>query len=184
MTTIILYGDKNDTQISELMLKILEKYYNIFYLYNDNVTFLDNKMSQTINIIETQYLKNIICENAIIILKNKININKIKNISDTAKVIINSENIKNIVSLSNKLKYVYTCGYSSKDYITFSSIEENKAIVSLQRAIKNINSNICEPLDISVNLGVKVSDYSILSVNLLLIILDILNENNTEVFLT
>ena len=44
-----------------------------------------------------------------------------------------------------------TCGYSSKDSVTLSSITNEKSVVSIQRGFINFNGNRVEPMDLVID---------------------------------
>jgi hypothetical protein len=72
--------------------------------------------------------------------------------------------------LYNKNINVITCGYSSTDTVTFSSLDIKKPLISIQRQIKNLDGKTIEPLEFSNNFTLK-NDDSILLFNALLICL-------------
>lgn len=53
-----------------------------------------------------------------------------------------------------------TCGMSSKDTISFSSLDENEASISLMREIRDIQGNVVEPFEMTVRSKSSIDRYS------------------------
>lgn len=116
------------------------------------------------------YLNSKISENIITI--NKKNINNIKSIKfDTIlinkKIFVRSEILEKIIANSNNLiinsdldirlniipnskTNLITYGFNPKSTVTASSLENDDALICIQRNIKNINNYIIEPQEIRV----------------------------------
>ncbi|MFZ2538000.1 MAG: hypothetical protein WAX04_03755 [Oscillospiraceae bacterium] len=178
MNTIIIYGNKKDDQLKNILLKLLADKFKINYISDTTVS--SSSGNKVLNIIETSFLNEIKVKNAILILKNNAKINAIKFIDKSTNIIINENNTKNLLCLAKSINNVFTCGFSSKDYITFSSHEDDNAIVSLQRSIKLLNGHICEPMEIPCKAVANINDYSILAATLTLILLGVIDENKVN----
>lgn len=175
MNTIIIYGNKKDEQLKTILLKLLSKKYKVNYISD---TIISSSVgNRAINLIETSSLNEIKVKNAILILKENARINSIKSIEQSINIITNANNTKNLLRLGKSIHNVYTCGFSPKDYVTFSSREEETAIVSLQRSIRQANGHICDPMEVPCSTANKISDYSILASTLTLILLGSISEN-------
>lgn len=182
---LIIYGDKKDTQIKDCLLKLLSDKFNINYISEGTVSALFEINSSfcermDINIIEMSSLNNINIKNAILILKNNAKINSIKFVDNSVNIIINADNTKNLLKLTKTINNIYTCGFSSKDYATFSSRESNNAVISLQRSIRLENDRVLDPMEIPCVLQHDINDYSILASVLAMIMLGITEEKILE----
>lgn len=181
MKTIIIYGDKRDLQIKNTLIPLLSKDFGINIV--DGRVIKSTQGYRTINIIETANANEINVKNAILILKNNAKISSIKLVEKSTNIIVNSNNAKVLARLAKSLNHVYTCGFSSKDYMTFSSREQDSAVVSLQRDIVKLNGEICEPLDIRCKTRGEMNDYTILASSLCLILLNLINEKEPTILL-
>lgn len=72
-------------------------------------------------------------------------------------------NGKAIQIFSNSKIPVISCGMSSKNTVTISSINKESLIVSLQRAVIDINGNLIEPEEFKINLKKEYSPFSVMS---------------------
>lgn len=174
--TVILYGDKKDAQIKNILMRILPERFRVNLISEQLVQCCGN--GHIVNLIDTQVANEIRVPNSILVLKSRSNIHSLRYMDCATNVIINSMNTKSISKLSKSLNHVYTCGFSSKDYVTFSSREEDKAVVALQRSITLSDGKICDPLELPCNISGKIEDYSILASTLTLIMLDLFDENS------
>lgn len=179
MNTIIIFGDKKDTSIKDTLINTLKKnnVVNSINLYN---AFSVGK-GIPINIVHTNCIKHIGIENAIVIINSSAKVNNIKKIDKSCRVIINSDNSKGISKLIKFGANIFTCGFSSKDYITFSSRNDDSAVVSLQRSIRLSKDIACDPFETPCQIKSEMSDYTILASTLALILVgDISEEKCSE----
>lgn len=124
-----------------------------------------------INALNDNFNKKNIKENVIII--NNKNINNIKNIKfdsllinkkpsgkfDIVKklldnsntLIINSDIDTGINLLQNSNSNIITFGFNPKSTVTASSLENDEALICIQRNILDSNNNVLEPQEIKVN---------------------------------
>lgn len=135
---------------------------------------------QSINIIFTDSLKNIDTKNIVLILFTSIRHSAIKHLDASTRIIVNSINQRSIKTLAHCKHSVYTCGFSSKDYITFSSKFGLTAVVSLQRNIRPLDNMMYEPFEISCTLKSSYSDFTILSCVLAMILLNLVDERTLK----
>lgn len=59
----------------------------------------------------------------------------------------------------HKTQYV-TCGMSTTDTFSFSSIEKDEVVVSLMRELKKFDGEVVEPFEITVSSKTAISNYS------------------------
>ncbi len=97
------------------------------------------------------------CSNAAVILGAGASINDIR---CCAAIIANAEDPDSISLLSGKHAPVITCGRSSKNTISISSVTEDRISLSLNRSLQTLNG-ICEPLEQSYPLipDIPLYDY-------------------------
>lgn len=143
--------------------------------------------------LNSNFNKKNIKENVIII--NNKNINNIKNIKFDS-LLINkkltgkSDVVKKLLSNSNNLiinsdidlglgileetnSNIITYGFNPKSTVTASSLENEDALICIQRNITNSNNNILEPQEIKVEKVNKNSNpYIIMSVEILTLLYD------------
>lgn len=175
MNTVIIYGDKKNNLLKNNLIRILKEN-NSIHIFEDN-SIISDGIGESINLIFTNNLKLINVKNAIIIIGINAKVHNIKYINRSSKIIVNANDSKQIMKLSKMSTKIYTCGFSSKDYVTFSSRNNDTAVVSLQRSVQLSKTEYCEPFEIPCIIENEISDYFILSSVLSLILLKNLNEN-------
>ena len=79
-----------------------------------------------------------------------------------------NERLVDFVS-STKLPAI-TCGLSPKDTITLSSIEEDSAVVTLQRAVTCFDGTVAEPQEIPVRLSGITDNFSLMAASAVFIL--------------
>ena len=66
---------------------------------------------------------------------------------------------------------VISCGMSLRDSVTFSSVEENRCVISLQRSITRLDGSKADPFEMPVYYDMREDRFGILSSTLLLILM-------------
>lgn len=89
--------------------------------------------------------------------------------------VVDSSNCK-YIDIGTKTQYI-TCGMSTKDTITFSSIEDREVCVSLLRGIKDIYGNEIEPFEVLIETCENLSNYTPFSLLTLVAVLTVLGKN-------
>lgn len=107
------------------------------------------------------------CEKTIVIFSGKshchVQVNK------NAVVISEFDNTAAAAFAQGKDLFLLDCGLSGKASVTFSSMKEEDAVVSLQRSIKDMQGNACEPMEISLDIS-SLSPKSVLMAISILIV--------------
>lgn len=78
-------------------------------------------------------------------------------------VIAASDDERQLKSLAESQIPVITCGLSSKDTFTFSSKEEESAVVALMRSIKSVYGHTIEPMEVPITFPPKTDEFTLLS---------------------
>lgn len=159
MNTLVLYNEKCKVNIENFIVKALS-----------------NIQASKLNIIFTSDISKIELKDYIVVVIGNTSYRKLKKVDKTAHIIVDANNKGSIKALMCCKAKVYTCGFSGKDYITFSSRCESEAVVSLQRDIKLISKKTYEPFEIPCLLKDSYNDYSILASVLIMILLEIIDD--------
>ena len=109
-----------------------------------------------INSKNIENMKNIIFETIVLCNQEKMN-HVQKNIlniicSNCMFIIVNADVFCNMEIISNKKTNCISYGLNQKSTITISSIQEDKAILSIQRNIRNLQQKVIEMGEISIDL--------------------------------
>lgn len=171
MYEIVLYGNKKDQEIRRCLLPQLQRHFEVHYL-SDRLTVYKNGKPRII-LIETDLLRSLDVENGILVLKRHAKLGTLKHLHPTVRVILQSDQARTLLRALSTHPYVYTCGLSSKDYINFSSREENTAVVSLQRSLRQVNGSCCEPMELPCTPVGEKNEYTILATALVLMLLGV-----------
>ena len=167
MQTVVLYGDKEDKTLKNMIIKEIATDFCVIYYNGDKL--LSSGDGEKILLIESDNINEIETE-CIIILKNNLKTEKIKNLNENSIVIINSGNKSHIEWMSGLDAGVITCGMLAKDTMTFSSISENSAVISLQRSLP-LKNTVIEPFEMPVTKHKDFDEYSMLSIAILKLII-------------
>lgn len=165
MNTLVFYSEKGYVGVEQAIVSAL-----------NNMLKYRSESSRLINTVFTDNLKNIALTDFILILTGPIKHGMVKHIDRSAHVVVNANDRRALKRLIGCKANIYTCGFSAKDFVTFSSREDNAAMVSLQRNIRLKNHRIYEPFEIMCEIATDVSDYAILAAVLTMILLDLVDD--------
>ena len=77
--------------------------------------------------------------------------------------VVDSENRGAVDMLRNDGIQTVTCGLSLKDTVTFSSLDSDRAVVSLQRGLKALDGTDIDPVDVPITFRPSHSEYPLLA---------------------
>ena len=164
MIPIILYGEKNDTSISIRLCRVLQRNGGVLHICDGNITEYSIGTPNFL-IYETDDIENFNSSSGILLFKTSQNSNTQKAaLSDRIISIVESDNVAALKMLKDNGSDTVTCGMSSKDTITLSSIGENIAVLSIQREMKAVDGTAIQPSEIQVKLSKHIEGYPLLSV--------------------
>lgn len=90
-------------------------------------------------------------------------------------VVVNTDSEDNLNCVKNLKLRLISYGLNPKATVTISSIDEEKILVTLQRAIKTLSENIIEPQEIEISLkGTHNNPY----ISMILVIFSIIFDKN------
>lgn len=172
MSTIFLYGDSTDDAIEILFIKILAQKYYVTFISDTQISEYGLGNTIDLTLISSNEIREINKTDAIIVFKPHSKINRLQKLDSSSKVIISSLEASKLLKLPSPLNNVYTCGFSSKDYITFSSREEDKAVISLQRSVLTLCNEVCDPFELPCSISKITDDFPLLAAMMTLILLE------------
>ena len=166
MKTVFILSDANDKTYLEI-INILKNFgFNIIDASNTHIT-QSNRF-----VIKVNSNMNISAKNATLLVLNKTKTQKIS-IDSSIKGICESSNQNALNILKHNNIPTIVCGTSNTDTITFSSITDDKALISVQRQIKTTNGRIIEPCEIAIKIAHKCSNSAVICACSVLILNDI-----------
>lgn len=181
---IIIYGDRHDNEIAVTLMRILaqSKTVNYFSHFDSphGVIKTFGQGLQSFNLFEVENLSEIKLIPCILIAKKDAIMEALRFLDGNTTVIINAANSHSIARLSAYCNNIFTCGFSAKDYATFSSREEENVVVSIQRSMHIGHGELCEPFEIPCHVDHPLQDYTILACVLALILAGELDENKCK----
>lgn len=147
----IITNQKNEIYIKKELVNLLSE---------DNIIFFNDK--------NINYLKNIQFDTLLIDSNLKEKEKELRKvISNSKNIILNSDIEYNKKLIDNLNLMVITYGFNNKATFTVSSIDNNKAIICLQRIIFNENNEKIEPSEYEVKLDQNVDKYAIIGTEII-----------------
>ncbi len=160
MITIILYGEKEEKNLTRIFAKNLKQNYQVHEVAESEIK-TEGKGKELL-LFDTANFSNVNGGPAILIVKPGADLSGLSNVSGNVTALADSNCPDQLVKLAEKKIRTVACGLSSKDTVTFSSFHENRVSVSLQRTVKRPDGKVVEPMEVTLELGFPYNPLSVL----------------------
>ncbi len=174
--TVIIYGDKKEKNLNNIIIKILTRYGGVQFHSKDKIICSKDIDTPKFLVYELNELPKVLDVSGLIIFRDsfkKLDSNKLSN---NIFPIFDNQNLEAANCFKDTNKIVLTCGLSSKNTLNISSISSTDAVLSLQRYVK-IKNKVLEPHEIKINLTMPIKSQDILMLCAILLLSDIPSEN-------
>lgn len=170
MIAVVLYGEKKENLLESIFENNLSRFFSIWEIspqkISDNNVALHDAILLNAGAPQTAEL-----QKGIVILKENADVRQFVANSSDLTILARSSCKKQLELLAQKKLNTLVCGLSSKDTVTFSSVSDTEAVVSLQRTTADIFGNLIEPMEIAVKSERKYDSISILMFTTTLLLL-------------
>ena len=176
MTSIFICGDEQDESFRYLLQNVLSETYRITYIKNRSIYQWGE--GYELLALDMEDYKEIQTESTVLLLKKGC----VPNIDfpENATVIAFSENEEQIKALKSCKGHVITCGFGKTDSFSYSSLSDDKVVVSLNREVTAFSGKKIQPLEIPLEIPVGADIYSVIAFTALRILLDDFNSEIGE----
>ncbi|MBD5081630.1 MAG: hypothetical protein HDT44_07705 [Ruminococcaceae bacterium] len=174
MTAIFICGEKGDRDFERLFREILSENYRITYI-RDRSVFQWGKGYELVT-ADLEKFEEIYAEKPVFLLKKDC----VPHFAfpEDSMVIAFSENEKQLTALKNQPIHPITCGFGKTDSFSYSSLSDEKIVVSLNREITALSGKKMQPLELPLEIPKGVELYSVIAFTALRIMLD---DYNSEI---
>jgi len=173
MITVLLIGSEEEVDISNVLIDAIKAINaSTLHLTAKSISVQPHNTNQIdFLIVDNMNISNIDTDRGIAVFKQKIpGIDNSYKIPSNFIAVTDSENNDAVSILLKNGMQTVTCGLSQKDSITFSSRDDEDAVVSLQREIKTLNGNAVFPHEIPIKLESVKGEYPVLAAIAVLLI--------------
>lgn len=174
MTVVFIVGDEKDNDFMLLFRDTLSETYRITYIKNKSVFQWGGGYELTA--ADFPRYDEVRTEGGVFLLKKSC-------VPDFdfpvgATIITFSENDEQIKSLKSCHAHVITCGFGKTDTFSYSSLSDDKIVVSLNREITALSGKKIQPLEIPLEIPEGINIYSVIAFTALRVLLD---DYNSEI---
>lgn len=165
MNTILMCGTENGTEtINMLFAAIRSAHCSVFHICEESVSIIPPKAkAPEFIVIDNQRIKNVHTQGGIALFKKHVPQRQHIEIPPAFFAVIDSDNSEAADMLRGDGIQTVTCGLSQKDTVTFSSLENDRAVVSLQRGLKALDGSDIEPVELPCSFLPSHSEYPLLA---------------------
>jgi len=166
MITVLLYGSDNSTELTSALLGCISAINSSVLYLTANLVSLPPANTQKIDfmVIDNMNINSVCAQKGIVVFKQDISgISNLLEIPNEFIAVTDPENTEAVIMLQKNGMQTITCGLSQKDTLTYSSIDAERAMISLQREIKTIDGETVYPMEIPIKLKSIHGDYPALA---------------------
>ena len=160
MTTIFLCGEREDTGIRRILVRVLSRYGGIQWY--DGHRIQASRQEPEFFLYETPHIPRAEGIEGILIFKNLFYLHEGEKASKGFLPVLDSRNLAAAAALQGTQAIGITCGASPRDTLSMASLRDDSAVVSLQREIKDLEGKTWEPHDRTIRLETGAEMYPIL----------------------
>ena len=174
MTGVFIAGDERDNEFELLFRDTLSENYRITYIKSSSIFQWGGGYELTA--VDFPHYDKAEAERAVFLLK-KGSVPDFEFPLDAA-VIACSENDEQIKALKSCRAHVITCGFGKTDTFSYSSLSDDKIVVSLNRELTALSGKKIQPFEIPLEIPEGISVYSVIAFTALRVLLD---DYNSEI---
>lgn len=176
MTSVLIAGDEKDDEFMHMFRDRLSETYRITYIKNKSVY----QWGSGYELLAADYssYSELRTEGTVFLLKKSCKPDF--DFPPGAAVIACSENEEQIKALKSCQTHVITCGFGKTDTFSYSSLSDERIVVSLNREITALSGKKIQPLEIPLEIPEGISIYSMIAFTALRILLDDFNSEIGE----
>lgn len=163
MTTVVLCGAEKDDGVSRAMEKVLSKFGGVQRYNGRQLIGWKNGKSPRFLIYESAHIPMVKNLDGILIFKNSFVPNEREEVPSGLIPVLDAQNSGAAAVLKGTGCVAISCGMSDRDTLSVASIDYLSAVVSLQRDLKILTSQILEPHDITIALSQEIGVYPLLA---------------------
>ena len=161
--TVILLGGRGEYKGAKRIASALSRHGGSI-LVQDHIISQSGEGDPRFLVGESSELPKLDCPHAIVIFEKDRDRAAGRVISDRHIAIVSGDCGKAVESLMSSNTTAITCGMSLRDTLTFSSIHDSGAVVSLQRAILTVFGHAVEPFEFPIRWESREDPYLALSI--------------------
>lgn len=160
-----MYGSESGTETVNMLFSAIRAVHSsAFHISSDTISLIPEKAKNPdFLVLDNPNLVNIHIPGGIVLFRKHTQQRQHIDIPSAYFAVVDSENREAAKMLHNDKIETVTCGLSQKDTVTFSSLDSDRAVVSLQRRLKALDGTEIEPVEVPVTFKPSHSEYSILA---------------------
>lgn len=168
MTSVILIGQKSDNRIYAALKRAARKKLSLVTIGDGRIT--SDSESADLMVWQSKSISEIDARSSVLVFKSEARVSGTLLCARDTVAVVDSQNEDAVQYIAENKINAVTCGLSSYDTITLSSLTPDSAVVSLQRPVTSFSGALIEPFEAPVRLSRNAERYSILSVCAILLL--------------
>ncbi|MCI8501784.1 MAG: hypothetical protein HFJ85_06055 [Oscillospiraceae bacterium] len=160
MITIILYGESGEKNLDRIFEKNLKRNYQVHMVAERGIATKGS--GKELLFLNSNHIAQVCGGPSVLVLKPNAVLTGLSEIRGNVIALVHSACSEQLKLLAEKKIRTVVCGMSTKDTVTLSSFNDNRAAVSLQRTVENPDGKPVEPMEITLELGFPYDPLSVL----------------------
>ncbi len=170
MTNVVLSASRKNKHTFFQVTSLLSSHFSISVF--DGVSLLQGEPPYEFMVYQSDQIQRLQGRPTVLLVQEAQCLSDKLEAGDQVVAVVLSDNGRAMELLSHSQVKGVTCGFSSRDTLTVSSISAESAVICLQRAITTFSGARIEPVELPVRLSRPVDMFSLLCVAAILILAD------------
>ncbi len=165
MNTVFMYGTEESSETINILFSAIRSVHSsALHISRETVSLIPLKTKNPeFLVIDNPSIENIHTHGGIVLFGKHAPIRHHIDIPSAYFAVVDSENKNAANMLRVDGIQTVTCGLSQKDTVTFSSLDNDRAVVSLQRGLKALDGSDIDPVEVPVAFSPSHSEYPVLA---------------------
>lgn len=170
MISILIVNNENSNDFAKEIYRYLREIYPVIYIAKREIYVpVSNAKILICDIVDFDKIAG---NDTIIIFKSFSNsVHNFTSIVGKCKLAIVDASSNSAIQYASTMKIpAITCGWSSKDTITLSSVSEHHAVINIQRNIVDFKNRELESQEIPIQLSCKINNFTLMSICMIILL--------------
>lgn len=165
MNTVFMYGSEMGFETINMLFAAIRSVHSCaLHVGKETVSLIPMKArNPDFIVIDNPSITNVHTPGGIVLFRKQAPMKQHIDIPSAYFAVVDSENRNAAGMLRNDGIQTVTCGLSQKDTITFSSLDSDRAVISLQRRLKALDGSDIDPVEVPITFQPSHSEYPLLA---------------------
>jgi len=161
LTVVVVAQDNPESHFWSMLLSILAPNFSV--VSTENKKIITPPADGDLLLCDARSVSDLRCDTAVILYKDVVQLKTKIHAVREAVAVVDARKQELLTCVSETGLNAITCGLSTRDTITLSSIDVDSAVVNLQRSMSCFDGRVLEPQEIPLKLEGPVDNFALMA---------------------